>query len=236
MTLNPLTINDAVLGRIALLAITRPSPGTFFVTVSIPAESVITLPTPALEIKRISKKVKLTQCRFFNAIPRIVRSMPADTAKLFLRGFVRKDIQYTEVTAPPPTETTVAGTIRDFVIDIPISGFVDLGRLFTIPHLNFDQEKEYEFATNSSLPAGFAAKDHLLSPDLSEFNIISNKFLNVLPSCELIYSQINEMDDALDRVPLAGGPFEEGTFTKLQEKMVIVIQVKITFSTVIDPC
>lgn len=43
------------------------------------------------------------------------------------------------------------------------------------------------------------------------------------------------MDDALDRVALAGGPFEEGTFRTLQEKMVLVVQVKITFPTVLAP-
>ncbi len=59
-------------------------PGILYVTVSIPAESVITLPTPALEIKRISKMVKITQCRFFNAIPPIATGKPADTVKLFL--------------------------------------------------------------------------------------------------------------------------------------------------------
>ncbi|MDD4346573.1 MAG: hypothetical protein PHZ11_06760, partial [Desulfitobacteriaceae bacterium] len=128
-----------------------------------------------------------------------------------------------------PTETTVAGTIRDFVIDVPVSCVVDLGTGFTLPPQNFDQDQEYEYATSSSLPAGFAAKDRLLSPDLSEFNVISNKFLNALPSCELIFTQINEMDDALDRVALEGGPFEEGTFTTLQEKMVLVVQVRVTF-------
>ena len=56
----------------------------------------------------------------------------------------------------------------------------------------------------------------------------------MLPTCELIYSQINEMDDALDRVPLPGGPFEEGVFRTLQEKMVVIVQMKLTFQT-LDP-
>lgn len=232
---NPAFISTATLANCIPLAITEPIPGVLLVTVSIPAESVITLPTPALEIKRITKKVKITQCRFFNAIPAIAPGQPADTAKLFLRGFVRKDIQYTEVTAGSPTTTTVAGTIRDFVADVPVSCVVDLGTGFTLPTQNFDQEQEYEYATSSPLPTGFAAKDRLLAPDLSEFNVISNKFLNVLPGCELVFSQINEMDDALDRVPLNGGPFEEGTFRTLQEKMVLVVQIRITFPTVIGP-
>jgi hypothetical protein len=232
---NPAFVKDATLGNITLLAITEPTPGVILVTVSIPAESVITLPTPALEIKRIAKKVKIVQSRFFNAIPPIAEGKAADTAKLFLRGFVRKDIQYTEVTKGTQTPTSVAGIIKDFVIDIPISGVVDLGAAFTLPAQNFDQEQEYEYFTSSSLPAGYAAKDKLLSPDLSEFNVLSNKFLNVLPSVELIYTQINEMDDALNREALPGGPFEEGIFTKVQEKMIIVAQFRITFPTVIDP-
>lgn len=235
MASNPAFISTASLVRCAPLAVNQTSPGTVYVTVSIPAESVITLPTAALEIKRISKIVKITQCRFFNAIPAIAPGTPADTAKLFLGGFVRKDIQYTEVTAGTPTPTTVAGTIRDFVVDIPVSCVADLGTGITLPPQTFDQEQVYEYATNKSLPSGFAAKDKLLSGDLSEYNVLSNKFLNVLPSCDLIYSQINEMDDALDRVALVGGPFEEGTFTTLQEKMVLVVQVRITFPTVLAP-
>lgn len=235
MASNPAFISTASLIRCAPLSVNETSPGTIYVTVSIPAESVITLPTAALEIKRISKVVKITQCRFFNAIPAIAAGTPADTAKLFLGGFVRKDIQYTEVTAGTPTSTTVAGTIRDFVVDIPVSCVADLGTAFTLPPQTFDQEQVYEYATSKSLPTGFSTKDRLLSGDLSEYNVLSNKFLNVLPSCQLVYSQINEMDDALDRVALAGGPFEEGTFRTLQEKMVLVVQVKITFPTVLAP-
>jgi hypothetical protein len=234
MASNPAFVTSATLVNCFPIAVTEPIPGVLLVTASIPAESVITLPSHALEIKRISKKVKIVQCRFFNAIPPIAPGKPADTAKLFLRGFVRKDIQYVEIEGTP-TATTVPGRIRDFVIDVPVSCVVDLGTGFTLPAQNFDQEQEYEYATSSALPAGFAAKDRLLSPDLSEFNLLSNKFLNVLPTCDLIYTQINEMDDALDRVPLAGGPFEEGVFTRLQEKMVVVVQVRITFPTVIDP-
>jgi hypothetical protein len=234
MASNPTFVTTATLVECTPLAVTEPTPGTLLVTVSIPAESVITLPVPALEIKRISKKVKITQSRFFNAIPAIAMGKPADTAKLFLRGFVRKDIQFTEVTGTP-TATTVAGTVRDFVVDVPISCVVNLGTGFTLPTQRFDQEQEFEFATSSTLPHGFAAKDKLLSADLSEFNVLSNKFLNVLPTVELVFTQINEMDDALDRVALEGGPFEEGTFRTLQEKMVVVVQVRLTFPTVTDP-
>lgn len=197
------------------------------VTVSIPAVSVITLPEQALEIKSIRKDLKLTQCRFFNAIPPIAACKPADTPKLFLSGFVRKDVQYANVTQQ--TVSTVEGEIKDFVVDIPISGVVDLGSHLTVPTLRFDQQCVYQYLKTLPLPSGFAGKDKLMTGDLSEFNVMSNKFLNKLPTCELVYSQINETNDAIDRLPLPEGPFEEGIFRTLQEKMVIVIQVRLTF-------
>lgn len=214
------------------LAVTQTG-NTLVVTVSIPAESFITLPEQALEIKNIRHNLKITQCRFFHAIPPITAGKPADTPKLFLGGFVRKDIQYANVIRS--TASTVEGEIKDFVVDIPISGVVDLGSHLTVPALRFDQQQEYQYFKTLPLPSGFAEKDKLLTSDLSEFNVMSNKFLNTLPTCELIYSQINDMNDAIDRVPLPEGPFEEGVFRTIQEKMVIVIQVSLTFQPVVDP-
>ena len=117
---------------------------------------------------------------------------------MFLGGFVRKDIQYSE--AIGQTATTVEGILKDFVIQIPFTCVVDLGCSPAIPP-----------------------------------TLIKQQFQNPLPDWELIFSLINEMDDALDRVPLRGGPIEEGIFKTLQEKMVILIQLQLTFPTAIDP-
>jgi len=202
------------------------------VTVSIPAETVFTLPTKALEIKKIRKNLKITQCRFFNFSPP-VHGKPQDTPKLFLGGFVRKDIQYAE--AIRQTATTVEGVIKDFVVDVPVMCVVDLPRHLVVPPTLFNQQQEYEFLSSQSLPSGFSPKDHLMSGDISELNMVSNEFFNSLPTCKLVFSQINEMDDAIDRVPLNGGPFEEGTFRMVQEKMIILIQLQLTFAAEIDP-
>jgi len=226
VTPNPVVPVTATLATCTPLQVVQTSPTTVLVTVSIPAEAVFTLPTKALEIKKIRKNLKITQCRFFNFSPPVV-GKPQDTPKLFLGGFVRKDIQYAE--AISQTAHTVEGTIKDFVVDIPYTCVVDLGSTLVIPPTLFGQQQEYEFSNSTSLPSGFSPKDHLLSGDISEFNMVSNEFLNSLPTCKLVYSQINEMDDALDRVPLQGGPFEEGLFRTVQEKMIILIQVKLTF-------
>lgn len=223
---NPIYPANATLPLLTPLAVTQTG-NTILVTASIPAEAIISLPTEALEIKRIQKKLKITQCRVFTPPAPILAGLPADTPKLFIGGFVRKDIQFSKV--KNKTLTTVEGEIRDFVIDVPVSGVVNLGTGLVLPTLRFDQEQEYEYSRRQRLGLGFAEKERLLSPDFTEFNVVSNKILNRLPVCELVYSQINEMDDQLDRVALCGGPFEEGTFRTLLEKMVVVVQVAITF-------
>ncbi|MDR3585589.1 MAG: hypothetical protein P4L59_09715 [Desulfosporosinus sp.] len=223
---NPYFSTTATLPICTPLELRKIGPNTMLITVSIPAEATITLPTKALEIKMIKKNLKITQCRFFNCIP-TVPGIPHDTPKLFLGGFVRKDIQYSEVVRQ--TATTVEGTIKDFVVDIPISCVVDLGKHFKFPPVYFNQQKEYGSSTSTTLPSGFSSNEKLLSGDLSEFNVVSQEYHNPLPSCELIFTQINEMDNALDRVPLQGGPFEEGVFRTLQEKMIVLIQIRLSF-------
>jgi len=231
VTPNPVFPATATLQMCTPLQVVQTSPTTVLVTVSIPAETVFTLPTPALELKKIRKNLKITQCRFFNFSPPVC-GKPQDTPKLFLGGFVRKDIQYSE--AIRQTAHTVEGVIKDFVIDVPFTCVVDLGRRLRVPPILFGQQQEYEFLSTSTLPSGFSPKDKLMSGDISELNMVSTEFLNQLPTCKLVYSQINEMDDAIDRVPLVGGPFEEGLFRTVQEKMIIVIQLQLTFPAEID--
>lgn len=233
VTPNPTFPNTATLQTCKPLQFEKSGPESILVTVSIPAESIISLPTKALEIKKITKNLKITQSRFFNCFP-LVYGVPQDTPKLFLGGFVRKDIQYSETMYQ--TATTVAGVLKDFVVDVPISCVIDLGRHLKFKPIRFNQQKEYGFARSTPLPSGFSEKDPILSSDLTAFNTLSQQFYNQAPSCQLLFSQINEMDDALDRIPLQGGPFEECTFTTLQEKMTILIQLRLTFPTLIDYC
>ena len=228
-TPNPIYQANATLPLITPLAVTQ-SGNTILVTASIPAEAIITLPNEALEIKRISKKLKITQCRFFNAIPAPIPGGVADTPKLFLGGFVRKDIQYVKVN--DRTATTVEGELKDFVVEVPVSGVVNLGTGLVIPELLLGEDSEFEYARRRRLGEGFPEKERLLSGDFTENNLVSTSLLNRLPVCELVYSQIMEMDDQLDRHHLWGAPFEEGTFRTLQEKMVIVVQIAITFPVI----
>lgn len=232
LTPNPVVPSNSTLPMCNPLEIKKTGSHTVLVSVSIPTEAIFTLPTRALEIKTIKKDIKITQCRFFNCSPP-VHGIPHDTPKLFLGGFVRKDIQYSEPVRQ--TATTVEGSIKDFVVDVPFTCVLDLGGLGAISPTLFSKQQEYEFYSSKSLPSGFSPNDKLISGNLSEFNAVSQHFQNSLPNCELIYSQINEMNLALDRVPLPGGPTEEGVFRTLQEKMIVLIQLQLTFPTEINP-
>ncbi|MGI6119362.1 MAG: CsxC family protein [Desulfosporosinus sp.] len=231
ITPNPTIPNNATLQICTPIQLKKTGPDTVLITVSLPAESIITLPTKAHEIKMIRKNLKITESRYFyyaTSIPEV----PYDTPKLFIKGFVRKDIQYSE--AIRQTATAVEGVIKDFVVDIPISCVIDLGGHLIFPPVNNDQQREYGFARSTPLPSGFSSEEQTLSSDNTEYNAFSQQYYNPLPTCQLLFSQINEIDNVLDRVPLQDSSFKEGVFRTLQEKMIILFQLRLTFSTQLD--
>ncbi|MGI8316897.1 CsxC family protein [Halobacillus mangrovi] len=183
-------------------------------------DETITFPEPVLEIKDIKKRVNLTQCRLL---------LP--THKLFIKGFVRKNIQYA---SPSPeidqsTSKSVASDLHSFTVDIPFECVTEIKDFLSYPvQPKINNREEFDFAVTKSLPSGFPEKDQLLTSDLSQFHQESRQFYNELPFCELISSSIIEWDEALDRMPLPGdAPFNEGYFTKVEEKMVLDIRLKV---------
>ncbi|UCZ51426.1 DUF3794 domain-containing protein [Bacillus shivajii] len=191
--------------------------------VQIDLNPTIKFPEPVLEIKDIKKNLKITQCRLL---------LP--TNKLFVSGFVRKNIQY--ATPKYGTKDSVISNIRSLTIDVP---FKTVTEVEYINKPNFSiapQSEEFTFYTESPLPDGYSSKEKLLSADLSQFDQISGEEFNELPYCEILSSHFIEYDEALDRnmgevfnkhdkrLP---APFEEGTFTSVEEKMVVEVKLKV---------
>ncbi len=186
-------------------------------TLQIDVDTIIHLPERAIEIKRVEKRLKLTQCLVLQ-----------DTNKLFVKGYVRKNIEF--ATAKPPfTPKQIHGEIKDTVVDIAFSTIVPIVfDLAPLAPLNFNAVQNFEFLRSQALPAKFPAKDMLESGDLSEINQINTEFFNELPFCELVSSRIVEYDEYLNRESLGDcAPFEEMTFDMIEEKMVIFITLKI---------
>lgn len=173
------------------------------------------LPEPAIEIKNIKKRLKITQCTLLQ-----------DTNVLFIRGYVRKNIDYSTVGCV--SATGVCGDIRHCTVDVPFECTtpVTFNGIDPATLVN-TTSNEFEYFRRESLPNGFAEKDSLLSGDLSEYNQTSTEYYNELPYCELISSRIVEFDEYLNRTPIEGAPFEEKVFNVIEEKMVIRLVVKI---------
>ncbi|MGO4886834.1 CsxC family protein [Anaerobacillus sp. MEB173] len=191
--------------------------------VQLDLNSMIEFPEPVLEIKDIKKNLKITQCRLL--IP---------TNKLFLSGFVRKNIQY--ATPKYSKKGSLVSSIRSLTVDIPFKAVTDVDFINKPKFTLSPDRREFTFFTKSDLPDGFSSKEHLLSGDLSQFDQISGEEFNELPFCQLISSRFIEYDEALDRKMgrvfnqyghLIDAPFEEGTFTSIEEKMVVEVKIKV---------
>ncbi|MBB6214744.1 hypothetical protein HNQ80_000827 [Anaerosolibacter carboniphilus] len=187
-------------------------------TVQVNVNSIIDLPEYAWEIKDIKKHLKVTQCLLIQ-----------DTNVLFIKGFVRKNIQYATRTCS--SSQSFCGDIKHCTVDVPWSCttpvfFNGIAPLGPIPRTSV----EFEYLKQQKIHGhGFAEKDHLMSGDLSEFNQISTEYFNELPFCELISSRIVEFDEQLCRTRPDGYkmPFEEKQFKSIEEKMVIFLTLKI---------
>ena len=187
-------------------------------TVQINVDTIIDLPEFAWEIKDIKKHLKITQCLLLQ-----------DTNVLFIKGFVRKNIQY--ATRICSNTQGFCGDIRHCTVDVPFSCTTPVFFNVTEPLNPIPRTAvEFEYLKEQKLSGPkFAEKDKLLSGDLSEFNQISTEFFNELPFCELINSRIVEFDELLDRKHADGFkiPFEEKKFKSIEEKMVISLTLKI---------
>ncbi len=187
-------------------------------------DSTITLPEPALEIKDIKKRVKVTQCLLLQD-PFAV----SGPTMLSIKGFIRKNIDYS--TRLCSNREGVCGDIRHCTVDVPFKCMTAVVFNGSSPvSLLANTTNEFTFFRKQPLHGpGFSDKDHLLSSDFSEINQVSQEFFNELPFCELISARIVEYDEFLNRKRPCGVnlPFEEGEFRQVEEKAVLQLVLKI---------
>ncbi len=202
------------------------------VTTSLSAN--INFPHPVLEIKDIKKRVKIVQSSLMlnpTTTPDTPFGPTAPVGHLFIKGFVRKNIQYASPTHLSSDDSCVSSSLKSLTTDIPFECVVSLaaGDFISPPQLPaLNARAEFDFFRAQNLGKGFPEKDQLLSSDLSQFHQQSTQFYNELPYCELISSRITEWDEAVDRKPLHGNaPFEEGYFHRIVEKIFLEFTIKV---------
>lgn len=211
----------------------EPAPITTGVTAKIPVvlaelavqvniDAKINLPEPAIEIKRVGKRLKVVQCRLLPGF-----GFDGAPSKLFIKGFIRKNIEY--ATRKSSNKEGLCGDVVHCTVDVPWSCVTAINEFVTPPAPTFTNfSSDFEYLVEQDLGPKFPAKDKLLSGDLTEFNQFSTEFFNELPYCELIQATITEFDEALDRKdPHGENPFEEFEFTSIQEKIVLDLTLKV---------
>jgi hypothetical protein len=121
-------------------------------------------------------------------------------------------------------------------VDIPFKVVTELDFMKEPQFYTTPAAQHLSYFNSEPLPFGYPSKEKLLSTDFSQFNQISEEVFNELPYCELLGSRFIEYDEILNRRmgEVSGdhcvrieAPFEEGSFTKIEEKMVVEISLKV---------
>ena len=178
-------------------------------TLQIVVEANIPLNPPASEIKRVFKDVFITQCKLvpvrFGAELCNGTVREVTRAKLFVEGFIRKDIEY--------ATTNCNGVIRDRIATVPFSGFADLtaGDFRVFPTIGGSSESRSRFINpkNGDIPR------------LDKFFFENNVFYNEQPYCELVSADFFEID--FSPCPTRVGD----SFDNLREKIVLDLTLKV---------
>ena len=177
-------------------------------TIQIVLEANIPLDPPAVEIKRVSKDVFITQCKLVPSefgkeiCPGV---FTVKRAKLFIEGYIRKDIEY--------STANCNGVIRDRIATVSFSGFADLkGNDFLIyPILGGSTESKSRFIDPKSGDM----------PRQDKYFFENSVYYNEQPYCELISADFYELD--FSPHPVKAG----NTFDSLREKIVLDLTLEV---------
>lgn len=199
--------------------------------IQIDVEAEIKLNEPALEIKRIKKNVFLSQCKliiFWDSKHDRHDGKDKDekndefrheekhkVGKLFISGFVRKNIEYATYNSKYHGTECLRGEIHHTTCDVPFECVTKVH--FVTPPVVFNNGFTTETET-------FATKFNLCDPcsqpivgnDLCEQGFRNFEFFNEKVFCELVSANIFEED--IHKGAVTVGCTTEHTFDKLTEK------------------
>lgn len=182
-------------------------------------ESVIRLEEPALEIKRIKKNVYLTQCK-------LIDTNNPKSGKLFISGFVRKNVEYATAEEQSAARGSISGNIRHSTFRVPFSCVTEV--YYDNPpitrHSGFS--REIEIFTDKIAGCDPCAQ-HIIGKDPCEQNFEHFESFTERIYCELVDVKIFEEDIHQDPEFIGCEFPNEQIFQRFVEKMVLYIKVKI---------
>ncbi|GLB62008.1 CsxC family protein [Cytobacillus sp. NCCP-133] len=173
-------------------------------------ESDIYLPDFATDIKHIRKNVFLTQCKAVPVIPTGFPGVAPTAVKLFVEGYIHKNIQYVE---------GCEGVVKDYSVNAPFKCFSLVNNLPPI---------DWQFSTKSNQVNEIRelAKDGMGS-DRCSFGSFTFEFFNQAIKCKLLSATVTQMDLLSD--------FDKyGRFDKVTEKAEVNLLVRLTQRQLVD--
>ncbi|MCI1943957.1 CsxC family protein [Clostridium luticellarii] len=170
--------------------------------IQIDSESKIKLNEPSYEIKRIEKQIFLTQCRYI-----------APTDKVFIEGYIRKNIEY--AVRECTTNSGIGGAIKDTTVHIPIKAYTQV---------KFEDFPEVSPNFPPRVARYFDKKrkgKNIREADRSNIEIFNEPVF-----CELEWSAIFDADIDDKGVPIDGFCNEE-EFQEFTDKSVVYLCLKL---------
>lgn len=187
--------------------------------VEVDVESTIEFGEPVLEIKRIKKNVYLTQCKL---IPYFVKEYGRLTGKVFLKGFVRKNIEY--ATKKCFGYKSISGDIHHLTVNIPFETVAKI-ELDEMPIIK-DTEEPIIIEFGLPYQCEKACSPTLIGDIPCEEYFEFKENFNEPFFCEIEKAKVIEIDMHNDMDSIKGFPVER-TFSCLTEKMMVLIRFKV---------
>lgn len=187
-------------------------------TVQLNIHSSINLPDYIKEVKDIKKKIKVTQCCLLQ-----------DTNMLFIKGTIRKEIDYTSNTSKD--SSIECGDVQHCTVDIPFKCTTPVTFNGIEPEaVVASNVKEFEFfKKNSLIRKDVNEEDEMYCDGFTEKSRVSNEYYNEVPYCELVSSKMVEHDECIkpcDKNNLLGDK-KKSEYKILEEKGVLYLTLKI---------
>lgn len=200
--------------------------------VQIDVESVIQLEEPAIEIKRIKKNVFVTQCK-------LIDTGYGKSGKLFLSGFVKKNIEFATADCINKQKKGVSGRIQHTTVNVPFNCVTKV-HFVTPPQLSKKGNVEETASFFKEIKGDEFCGQEIIGNDPCELAFKHTEFFNERIFCELVEAKIFE-DDTIkehnekffeDNVTKGHKVSEcecerDFVFDEIVEKMVIFIRLKI---------
>ena len=210
--ITPVGINGPLVAKIPVVIGER--------DIQIDVETEFRLKEPFYEIKRIKKNVYLNQCKLLPRSGQIIGGV-LTTGKLFISGFVRKNIEY--ATADCVEDKVVSGRIAHTTIDVPFTAVTEI--TYVIPPIVNLRVPQTEIDLLST-SFGHGCSGSIMGKSACEQSFEDIITFTEPPYCELEAVRIIEEDisrDPLNYYPNLNAPL----FNKVTEKMVVYIRVKV---------